>query len=181
MARTLWGERPLIQRLPHWRAREQPIRWVEHVCDAPKAWGLLVALPPKAAHLEEWEAQIHLLTQDQRLRQWEPLWLRAHREESGAMIVSLFAQGGAQVLRRGHIGGGHQEPDAGPFLEGPHIHFPTTVFREVGSRGGRSRVYPWRVDHGVSLREAITSFADALGIMGQPEERPPLFGESHGV
>ena len=97
------------------------------------------------------------------------------------MIVSLLAKGGTQVLRRGHIGGGHQEPDAGLFVGGPHIHFPTTVFRNLRGPGGRSRVYPWRIETGVTLRDAITSFGDDLGIMGTPEERPPLFGGSHGV
>ena len=161
---------------PHWRAGEEPIRWVEDVCATPKVWGLLSSLPPSSRYVDGLEAQIHLVTLDRSLRRREPLWLRAHREEGHVIIVSLFAEGGRQTLRRGHIGGGHQEPDGGPFAAGPHVHFPTSVFREIENQG-RSRTYPWPISPSVSLRQAVLSFAHDMNVRDDPEERPLLLGE----
>ena len=79
-------------------------------------------------------------------------------------------------MRRGHIDGGHQEPDGGPVTFGPHIHFPTTVFREIGNQG-RSRTYSWSISPGVSLRKAVSSFAQELNIRGEPDEKPLLVRE----
>ena len=78
------------------------------------------------------EAQVHFITPDRQLQKREPLWIRAHQEESGVRIITLTSDGGNQTLRRGHIGGGHQCPDGGPFLAGPHIHYPTNVYQEIG-------------------------------------------------
>ena len=161
----------------HWRDGENLIKWVEDVCRAPKIWYFLNALNPSSQYVEAWEAQVHIITQNRRLQRREPLWLRGHREEDGTCIITLFAEGGRHVLRRGHIDGGHQEPDAGSIVDGPHVHFPTSVFREIASRG-RSRVYPWKIDPSVSLREAILCFAHVLNITGQPEERPLLLEEN---
>ena len=162
---------------PHWRDGERLIKWVEDVCRAPKTWFLLVALDPSSQFVEAWEAQIHIVSNDRQLRRREPLWLRGHREESGTSIITLFAEGGRQVLRRGHIDGGHQEPDAGPFILGPHVHYPTSIFREIGSRG-RSRVHAWSVRRDVPLKEAMKNLAQALNITGQPEEQPLLLEDS---
>ena len=162
---------------PYWRDGEQLIRWVEEVCEAPKIWYLLEALGPSSQYVEAWEAQVHIISTSRQLQRREPLWLRGHREESGSCIISLSAEGGRQVLRRGHIDGGHQEPDAGPFVDGPHVHYPTSVFREIGNRG-RSRSYQWSIDPEVSLKEAIICFSRALNITRQLGERPLLLEDS---
>lgn len=81
------------------------------------------------------------------------------------------------MIRRGHIDGGHQEPDAGPFIEGPHIHYPTSVFSDIGNRG-RSRVYAWSINRDVSLKEVVMRFVRDLNISGQPEEQPLLLEDS---
>ena len=150
---------------------------MEDVCRAPKTWYLLEALSPSNQYVEAWEAQVHIISTSQQLLRREPLWLRGHREESGTRIITLYAEGGRQILRRGHIDGGHQEPDAGPFVHGPHIHYPTSVFREIGGRG-RSRSYQWSINPDVSLKDAITCFSRALNITRQLGERPLLLEES---
>ena len=170
------GQLPASPR-PHWRYGEELIKWVEEICNAPKVWYLLEALDPSSQYVEAWEAQVHIITRSRRLLRREPLWLRGHREESGTRIITLSAEGGREVLRRGHIDGGHQEPDAGPFVEGAHIHYPTSVFREIGNRG-RSRTHRWLIDSCVPLKEVIVCFAYDLRIMGQPVERPLLLKES---
>ena len=177
MSPTTEGDHIPAGPLPHWRKGEKLISSIEELCSAPKVWKLLEALKPSSDYVEAWEAQVYIATENRRLRNKEPLWFRAHREASGTCILTLAAEGGRHVLRRGHIDGGHQEPDGGPYIEGPHIHFPTTVFRDIGSRG-RSRVYPWSIDPGVSLKEAIISFAYTLNIRGNPEQRPLLIEES---
>jgi hypothetical protein len=161
----------------HWRDGERLIRWVEELCSTPKVWGFLKALAPSSRYVEAWEGQVHIVTQNQRLRRREPLWLRGHREESGVKIITLAAEGGRQVLRRGHVDGGHQEPDGGPFISGPHIHFPTSVFGEIGNRG-RSRVYPWSIDHRVPLKDAMLCFASHIAVVGVPDGQAPLDEEN---
>ena len=160
-------------REPHWRDGEKLIEWVEEVCRAPMVWQSLRALKPSSRYVEAWDAQVYLITHDRQLQKREPLWLRAHQEESGVRIIKLTSNGGNQTLRRGHIGGSHQCPDGGPFLAGPHIHYPTTIYQEIGGRG-RSRACPWSVDEGVSLREAIRYFVNKMGIGGLPDEQALL-------
>ena len=140
-------------------------------------WRSLRALTPSSRYVEAWEAQVHIVTRNLQLQKREPLWLRAHREESGVRIITLFAEGGRQVIRRGHIDGGHQEPDGGPFYPGPHVHYPTNVFREIANRG-RSRVYPWSIDPGVPLKVALLCFVNHLGITGDPDEQALLVEET---
>ena len=162
---------------PHWRDGERLIAWVESVCRVPKVWQSLRAIRPSSAYLEAWEAQVHFLEQPPRLQKYEPLWLRAHQEQSGVMIMTLTVDGGKQVLRRGHIGGEHQEADGGPFLNGPHVHYPTSIYGEIGNRG-RSRAYMWSIDPDVSLREAVLCFADEMRIGGLTDEQALLLGGS---
>lgn len=160
---------------PHWRRGERLIGWMEELYSARKFWRILNALAPSSRYEEGWEAEVYVITQS--LQRREPLWLRGHREESGDKIITLSAAGGTYFIRRGHIGRGHQEPDGGPFYEGPHVHFPTSVFREIGNRG-RSRVYSWPIDPSVSLEEAIFCFVDHLNIEGEPSVQRSLLKEN---
>jgi hypothetical protein len=158
----------------HWRIGEEYIEWVERVVDAPKIWDLLVELPPSPQHQDAYEAEVEFSTPTPDLTERGLLLMRAHREEGGAIFITLFA--GNTVLRRAHIGGSHQEPDAGPLIPGPHIHYPTTVFQNIGSRHARSRAYPWSTPPFTSLREAIGLFAREVGIIGDPQEHTRLTG-----
>ena len=97
-----------------------------------------------------------------------PLFLRAHQESEGPIIVRLLQDG--KPLRRAHIGGVHQEPDRGPVFYGPHIHFPTTVFRVIEGRRSRTRIYNWDVPEGISLWDAIMAFAAEINLVGEPAE-----------
>ena len=176
------GDPPVIyarlqpRRTADWRSDETLIAMVEQVCKARKALHSLSALAPSDGWEEAWEGQVHFLD-DSTSR--ESLWLRAHREQDGTIILVLSM--GTQVIRRGHIGGNHMNPGGRgrDLIKGPHIHFPTSVFRDL--RRGRSRAHEWPIDHSVSLREALSSFADALNILGPVEEKRPLFGGTDGV
>jgi hypothetical protein len=156
----------------HWRQGEGYVEWVEQAVAALKVWELLVELPPSSQHQDAYEAEVEFATPNPDLAGRGPLLLRAHGEEGGAIFISLFA--GNTVLRRAHIGGSHQEPGGGPLIAGPHIHFPTNVFPNIGSRHHRSRVDPWSVPPTTSLREAIALFAREVNIIGEPQERRRL-------
>lgn len=164
----------MMGRPSHWRIGEDYIEWVERAVETPKIWDLLVELSPSAQYQDAYEAEVEFATPNADLTERGALLLRAHREEGGAIFVSLFA--GNTVLRRAHIGGSHQEPSGGPLIEGPHIHFPTNVFPNIGRRHHRSRVYPWSVLPSTPLREAIALFAREVNIIGEPQEQKRLLG-----
>ena len=100
--------------------------------------------------------------------------MEAHQEKDLQIIIRLWQ--GNKLLRRGHIGKGNQEPDGGPVSSGPHIHFPTTVFRDIDGRRARTRVYDWSVPEGVSLIGAIPLFALEINLTAEPPE-PEFVGE----
>jgi hypothetical protein len=163
-------------RTPHWRSGEQYIPWLEKAVEAVKTWRLLVELPPSTEHSDAYEADVEFVGDDPELARHESVLLRGHQEAGGQIFVTLFL--GTTVLRRGHIGGNHQEPDGGQLIDGPHIHYPTSVFSNIGSRRARSRAYRWSVPDDVSLRQAIMLFAAEVNIFGQPEEQTRLLGGS---
>ena len=160
----------------NWRPGEQYIQWVESAVDASKIWDLLVQLPPSSDHLDGYESEVEFAMLNAEIGRRGRLMLRGHKEIGGAIFVTLFL--GNTVLRRAHIGGNHQEPDGGTLIEGPHIHYPTNIFSNIGSRRARSRAYQWSVPNDVSLRHAITLFALEVNIVGQPQEQKRLLGGS---
>lgn len=159
---------------PHWRPDETTVSWVEQSVRVPKYWTMLEELPPSTAHVDAYEAEVAFIGRYRDLERHGDLFLRGHQEEGGTIIISFLL--GATVLRRAHIGGGHQDPDAGPYIPGPHIHFPTTAFPIISGRRARSRVHPWSVPDMISLREAVFQFAAYLNILGVPAERQRLIG-----
>ena len=159
-----------------WRPGEGLIPLVENAVAAPKVWDLLVELPPSTAYLDGYEAEVEFANVDDDISRDLPLLLRGHEEVGGAIFVSLYF--GNTVLRRAHIGGNHREPDGGTLIEGPHIHYPTNVFPQIGSRRARSRANLWLIPNAISLRQAIRLFAGEVNIIGQPQEQTRLRGGS---
>lgn len=164
----------MVQRQDHWRAGEGPQPLVERAVAAEKGWGVLHQLPPSTELADAYEAELHLGEPDTELERMGSFFLQAHQEHNGAIFIRLWH--GERLLRRAHIGGGHQEPDHGPYFPGPHIHFPTTVFRVIDSRRAGTRVYDWSVPESISLRDAITGFAVEIDLVGEPVERKKLSG-----
>ena len=126
---------------------------------------------PAPVKVEVYMGDLRLTVPDNRLEARGPLSIHAYRETGGQVLIWLWA--GNVALRWAHIGAGHGEPDLGPYFPGPHVHFPTTVFREIGGNA-RTQVYPWNVSETISLREAISLFALEINLAGEPEG----FGES---
>jgi hypothetical protein len=145
----------------YWREGESLIDWVEEVFNATKVCGFLEELPPSPGYERAYEAEICFLPERSDLSGRGHLWLRAHQEIGGVIIVTLFL--GRMVIRRAHIGGGYQEPTGGPFIEGPHIHYSTAVFSDISGRG-RSRSYEWDVPHSMSLHATIEMFLQHMNI-----------------
>ena len=161
----------------HWRDGETYVDWVEKAVSAPKVWDLLEELSPSPRFKDAFEAEVEFVTRLPEFSTRGDLLLRGHQEESGSILVFLYM--GTSVLRYGHVGDNHQDPDAGPLIEGPHMHYPTSVFTNIGSRGPRSRALPWRVSPTISLRGAIERFAKDVNIIGTPQEQRRLPGGSN--
>ena len=155
----------MVEREAHWREGEEPRENLEQVVAAEKGWMSLRRVPSGPGQMDAYTGDLRLAVPDPRLEALGPLTMSAYREERGHILIWLRA--GNTALRRAHIGSGHGEPDSGPYFLGPHIHFPTTVFREIGGNA-RTRVYAWNVSESVSLREAISLFASEINLSGEP-------------
>ena len=163
----------------HWRPDETLIDWVEEALRWPKVWELLEELPPSIQHNSAYEAELHFVPQRPDLSRRGPLWIRGRQEHGGTIFINIWL--GGSVLRRAHIGNIHQDPGAGPIIRGPHIHFPTTAFSNIGTRGTRSRAYEWNVSSSLSLRDAVQSFSQHVYIIGEPDEQRRLMEEPDGL
>ena len=161
----------MVERQSHWWEGENLRGEIEQSVAVEKAWVSLRRVPPGPGQVEVYMGDLRLTVPDNRLEARGPLSIHAYRETGGQVLIWLWA--GNVALRRAHIGAGHGEPDLGPYFPGPHVHFPTTVFREIGGNA-RTRVYPWNVSETISLREAISLFALEINLAGEPEG----FGES---
>ena len=157
----------MVERQSHWREGEQLQGEVEQLVAAEKIWVSLRRISPSPGQVETCMGDLRLAVPDNRLEGRGRLRIHAYRETGGQILIWLW--GGRVALRRAHIGKGHGEPDRGPYFPGPHIHFPTTVFREIGGNA-RTRVYPWNVPETVSLSEAISLFGQEINLLGEPEE-----------
>ena len=155
----------------HWRQGERPIAWVEAAVSTTKRWGLMQELPPSRSHVTAFEADVSFVYPSH-LNTRGALWLRAHEELDGQVLINLWL--GNIVLRRAHIGANHQDPDNGPLVSGPHIHFPTSAFPNIAGRGSRSRAYCWDVDMTLSIRETIDLFALHTNIVFSHTEQQRL-------
>ena len=167
-----------MQQQPHWRPGERPIESIEQAVAWAKAWVYLQEQPPSRFYVSALEVELVFILPDQRLASAGTLWLRGHEEQDGQIFVSLWL--GSAVIRRAHLNANHREPDAGPITHGTHIHFPTSVFREIGRRG-RSRAYPWDVPDATSLRDAVRLFAQHLNVISSPDEQRRLLENSNGL
>ena len=160
----------------HWRDGETYVDWVEKAVSAPKVWNLLEELTPSPQYGDAFEAELGFVIRSPELSARGELFLKGHQEESGSILVFLYL--GSAVLRYGHVGNTHHEPDAGPLIQGPHMHYPTTMFPNIGSRRARSRASVWNISSSVTLREAIRIFARNVNIIGTPQEQRRLLGGS---
>ena len=158
----------------HWRDGETYVDWVKKAVFAPKVWDFLKELTPSPQYVDAFEAEVGFVTRSSELSARGELFLRGHQEESGSILVFLYM--GSSVLRYGHVGDSHLEPDAGPLIEGPHMHYRTTKFPNIGSRRARSRASVWNISSSVTLREAIRIFARNVNIIGTPQEQQRLHG-----
>jgi len=156
----------VVQRQSHWRPGEEPQQSVERAVAAQKRWGELIQLPPSNSFVDAYESNLSLVNSDEQIEKGGSLFLRAHLESDGTIIIALWQ--GQKMIRRAHIGQGHREPDNGPFVPGPHIHFPTSVFQTIEGRKARTRVYNWNVSLSVSLFDAMMSFAPEINLVGVP-------------
>ena len=159
----------VVYRQEHWREGEEPQPAVEQVVAAEKLWGPVRQLALSDEYDDAYEAELYFVHAMDRVELEGPLVLHAHRESKGVIIVRLSH--GGRLLRRGHIGGVHQEPDAGPVFYGPHIHFPTTVFSVIDGRKARSRIYNWNVTDSLSLWDAMMAFAAQINPVGEPVQQ----------
>ena len=160
-----------------WRPGETGIDWIEQAFDASKSWQLLQALKPSYDYRQAYEAEVFFVPTRAELEARGSLWLRAHEEEGNNQFVSLYL--GTMVVRRAHIGRGHQDPEGGQFIAGPHVHFPTTAFPNIGGKGARSRAYEWRdASPTLRLREVIRLFCLHMNIVGEPSEQQRLTEDS---
>ena len=156
----------MAERQFHWREGENLRGEIEELVETPKIWGSLSRVPPGPGQAEAYRGDLRLAVPNNRLEARGPLSIHAYREANSQVLIWLWA--GNVALRRAHIGAGHGEPDRGPYFPGPHIHFPTTVFREIGG-SARTRVYSWKVPETVTLREAISLFALEINLADEPE------------
>ena len=132
-------------------------------------------MPPSGDFADAFEADLFLAEPDEAIEREGSFLLLAHEEPGVVIIIKLWH--GRRLLRRAHIGSPHQEPDNGPVSYGPHIHFPTTVFREIDSRRARSRVYDWEVPASISLWDAMAAFASQINLAAVAvEQQRRLFG-----
>lgn len=156
----------LVQRQAHWRVGEEPQLAVERAVAAEKTWGTVRQLAPSSEFVDAYEAELHLSEPAEDLDRVGTFSIRAHQEQDGTIIIRLWH--GGKLLRRAHIGRGHQEPDNGPFFQGAHIHFPTTIFQNMEGRRARTRVYGWSVSSSISLWDALVTFAAEINLVGTP-------------
>ena len=154
----------MVERQPHWREGEEPLPLVEEGVAAEKIWGDLEQATPAGGQVNAYRANLILKSPSRRLQRRGAFILEAHSEEGGVLLIRL--RHGNLLLRRGHIGSSHREPDGGPFFSGPHIHFPTSVFRVIDDRKARTRAYEWNVVEQLSLLEAIVLFAKEINLTG---------------
>lgn len=161
----------MVEQQSHWREGENLRGEIEQLVEADKVWVSLRRVPPGPGQAEAYTGDLRLAVPDNRLETRGPLSIYAYRETGGQILIWLWV--GNVALRRAHIGAGHGEPDRGPYFPGPHIYFPTTIFREIGG-SARTRVYPWNVSEAVTLMEAISLFALDINLTGEQEG----FGES---
>ena len=142
---------------------------MERAVAAEKAWGMVRQLPPSIEIVDAYEVQLRLYEDAVALEGFGRFLLKGHLERDGTIILVLWR--GATMLRRGHIGKGHQEPDKGPYIDGPHVHFPTTSFQYIEGRRAKNRVYAWAVPRSISLWDAVTAFAAEINLTGVPTEQ----------
>ena len=156
----------MAERQSHWREGENLRGEIEQLVMAEKVWVSLRRIPPGPGQTEAYTGNLRLTIADNRLEARGSLRIHAYQEIRGHILIWLWS--GNTALRRAHIGSGHGEPDRGPYFSGPHIHFPTTVFREIEGNA-RTRVYSWNVPETVSLREAISLVALEINLSGEPQ------------
>ena len=165
----------MVQRQSHWRQGEEPQQSVERAVVAQKTWGPLLQLPPSNSFVDAYESDLSLANSDAQIEKGGSFFLRAHLEADGTIIIALWQ--GQQMIRRAHIGQGHREPDNGPYVAGPHIHFPTSIFKVIEGRKARTRVYNWSVSSSASLWDAMIAFAAEINLVGTPvQQRRRLSG-----
>ena len=151
-----------------WRQSERLIPIVEMAVQANKVWGVLQRIEPSPMDADAYESELRLVSADPELERAGRLRLSGHLERDGQVLIRLWL--GRRLVRRGHIGRGHEEPHGSVFIPGPHIHYPTSAFLNIDTRSARSRVYHWEIPESVPLLEAISSFAEQVNIFGEPLE-----------
>lgn len=153
-----------------WLHGEQLVPLIERAVDAQKSWSSLQPIAPLGTDDVVFQGELRLVSSDRELERAGRLLLSGQSERDGEILVRLWL--GQRLLRRGHIGRGHQEPGSGVFIPGPHIHYPTTAFLNIDSKRARSRVYSWEIPPTASLYEAVVSFAQLVNVIGEiPEIR----------
>ena len=161
----------------HWRPDERLIDWVEETVSSPKIMGPLREELLSMGIVTALEAEVSFVDSNP-LASRGPMTLRAHEEYDGQMIITLWI--GNTVIRRAHLGANHREPDAGPIIYGPHIHFPTSAFANIGSRGSRSRAREWDIDpSSLTLRDVIQLFAAHVNIQESSERHREIMEGSN--
>ena len=155
------AERIEMNRRGHWRRGERLIERVEESVRLPKEWRSLEELPPPSGCVAAFESELAFIERTP-LSARGDLTLRGHEEFDGQVIINLWQ--GNVVLRRAHLGANHREPNAGPLIRGPHVHFPTSAFSNISGRG-RSRAYEWEVDTMLQLKEVARLFARHVNIV----------------
>lgn len=159
------AERIEMNRRGHWRRGERLIEWVEESVRLSKEWRSLEESPPPSGCVAAFESELAFMERTP-LSARGDLRLRGHEELDGQVIINLWQ--GNVVLRRAHLGANHREPNAGPLIRGPHVHFPTSAFSNISGRG-RSRAYEWEVDTMLPLREVARLFARHVNIVENPD------------
>ena len=154
-----------------WRNDEYVVPLFERAVGARKRWSSLSLIVPSGMEDASLMGELSLIDHDRELEREGRLLITGDSEREGEILVRLWL--GSRLLRRGHIGRGHQEPGAGPFVPGPHIHYPTNAFVNIDSKRARSRVYRWEISPVASLHEALESFAQHVNVAGAIPEISP--------
>ena len=151
-----------------WRDGERLVPLFERAVAAQKTWESLQLIVPFGMEDASFQAELRLVYSERELERAGRLRVTGHSEREGELLVRLWL--GERLLRRGHIGSGHEEPGSGMFIPGPHIHYPTTAFLNIDSRRSRSRVYSWEISQSASLQEVMVSFARHVNVIGDVPE-----------
>ena len=151
-----------------WRVGEQLVPLIERAVEAEKSWDSLQLLEASETGDTALSADLRLVLPDRELEREGRLRIVGRAEREGDILIRFWL--GQRLLRRGHIGSGHEEPGSGMFIPGPHIHYPTTAFLNIDSRRSRSRVYSWEISQSASLHEAMVSFARHVNVIGDVPE-----------